>query len=749
MASGPLKRRATALFAVTLLSLSLLGSLILMSGAMQNSARFGALFSILLITNSVGLLAFIFLIGINVRRLAYQLRTRQPGARLTLRMLTFFVVLAVAPVTVLYGLSLDYLWRGIDSWFDARIDRALEDSLQLGREALDVRMRQLLGQTERMADELAQGSPERTRLSLDALRNPDSIVVASAWVPGPAQIDLMRDRSGAEELTLFSHDGELLASSSRITELLPHLPPDPVLAQVRQGQSYIGLDPIRHGDLAVRVAVPVNVSQGTQGRRILHALYPFSSRVNQLAASVEAAYAKYHELDYLREKLKLSFVMSLTLVLLFSIVTSVWAAFYSARRLAAPIRDLAEGTAAVAAGDYTTSLPVASNDEIGFLVRSFNDMTRRIAQARREVETQHEYLHNVLRQLSSGVVTLDNAAVVTTINDAALELLEIATADAEHHGLLDLCARHEHLAPLGEVLAPLIAERTPHWQSQVTMLGSDGRRELMCRGSTLDLAGSGGYVIVVEDVTAIIKGQRDAAWSEVARRLAHEIKNPLTPIQLAAERLRLKYLKKLPEGETEVLERLTNTIIQQVETMKTMVNSFSDYAKTPTVNKGAVDLNQLIGDTLELFRAAHADACIECRFDPALPPLSADGARLRQVFNNLVKNALEASPADQKAHIIVSTAKVHHAMAEHAEVRIEDHGGGVPDELIPNIFDPYVTNKPRGTGLGLAIVKKIVEEHNGVVTLRNRPSGGAVVVIRLPIDTDHAAGQRARVEGTA
>jgi len=750
MASGPLKRRATALAAVTLLSLSLLGSLILMSGAMQNSARFGALYSILLITNTIGLLAFVFLIGVNVRRLARQLRTRQPGARLTLRMLIFFVVLAVAPVTVLYGFSLDYLGRGIDSWFDARIDQALEDSLELGREALDVRMRQLLGQTERMAEELAQGSPERTRLSLDALRNPESIVVASAWVPGPAQIDVMRDRSGAEELTLFSNDGELLASSSRITELLPHLPPEPVLTQVRQGQSYIGLDPIRDGYLAVRVAVPVNVSQGSQGRRILHALYPFSSRVNELAASVEAAYAKYHELDYLREKLKQSFAMSLTLVLLFSIVTAVWAAFYSARRLAAPIRDLAEGTAAVAAGDYTTSLPVASNDEIGFLVRSFNDMTRRIAQARRDVETQHQYLDNVLRQLSSGVVTLDKEARVSTVNDAALQLLEITPTDAEHRSFVALCSHHEHLNPLGEVLSPLITERTPHWQSQVTMLGSDGRRELMCRGSTLDLSGDGGYVIVIEDVTAIIKGQRDAAWSEVARRLAHEIKNPLTPIQLAAERLRLKYLKKLPEGETEVLERLTNTIIQQVETMKTMVNTFSDYAKTPKVNKGAVTINALIADTVDLFRAAHADALIECHFDETLPPLSADATRLRQVFNNLIKNALEASPADQKAHIIVSTAKVHHAMAEHAEIRIADHGGGVPDELIPNIFDPYVTHKPRGTGLGLAIVKKIIEEHNGVVTLRNQPEGtGAVVVIRLPLDSSLAAGERTRVEDTA
>lgn len=748
MASGTLKRRVTALAAVALLSLALLGSLILMSGSIQNSTRFGALYSILLITNTAGLLAFIVLIGINVRRLASQLRRRRPGARLTLRMLLFFIVLAVAPVTVLYGFSLDFLRRGIDSWFDARIDTALEDALELGRESLDLRMRQLLMQTERMAEELAQGVSERTTLNLDALRNPDSIVVASAWVPGPSQLDTMRDRSRADELTLLSGDGEVLASSSRISDLVPHLPPEAVLTQARQGQSYIGLDPFRDGDLLVRVAVPVNVSQG---RRILHALYPFSARINLLAASVESAYAKYNELSYLREKLKLSFAMTLTLVLLFSILTAVWAAFYSARRLVAPIRDLAEGTAAVAAGDYTTSLPVASNDEVGFLVRSFNDMTRRIALARREVETQHQYLDSVLRQLTSGVITLDSASAITTINTAALQLLDLGEGDARGRPFIDLCDAHEHLAPLRQALALAFDERRVHWQEQVTLLGADGRRELMCRGSTLALASetAPGHVIVIEDITAIIQGQRDAAWSEVARRLAHEIKNPLTPIQLAAERLRLKYLPKFAPGEGDLLERLTHTIIQQVDTMKAMVNTFSDYAKAPTTTRTPIDVNRLVGAVIELFHAARPDAVIECRFDARLPTLTGDAPRLRQVINNLVKNALEASPEGTNAHIIVSTLTARHALNEQVEIRIEDHGDGIPEELVANIFDPYVTSKPRGTGLGLAIVRKIVEEHNGIVTLRNRPEGGAVAVIRLPIDKEHAAGEMARAEDTA
>ncbi|MGB1883779.1 MAG: ATP-binding protein [Gammaproteobacteria bacterium] len=739
MAADALKRRAVALGSVGLLTVSLLGSLILMSGAIQNSDKFGALFSILLLTNSIGLLAFVILIGINVRRLIQQLRARQHGARLTLRMLIIFVVLAVVPVLVLYGFSLDFLRRGIDSWFDVRIDDAMVASLDLGREALDVRMRQLLVLTERMGDELAQGPSQRATFSLDALRSPNSIVIGSRWVPGSAQLDVMRGRSGAEELLLLSADGKLLASSTDTGDLLPQLPPESVLIQVRQGSSYINLDPIRPGDLAVRVAVPV---VSGRDRRILQAIYPFSSRINELAGMVEASYAQYNELAYLRDKLKLSFAMTLTLVLLFSIVTAVWAAFYSARRMAAPIRDLAEGTAAVAAGDYTTNLPVASNDDIGFLVRSFNDMTIRVASARSEVETQREYLDRVLRQLSSGVITLSAEGELTTINDAAVQLLEISVAPSVGHQFLEVCGEHEHLSPFTEAISELMVSRAEQWQQQVTLLATDGRREVMCRGSSLNLSdeiSDGGYVLVLEDITAIIRGQRDAAWSEVARRLAHEIKNPLTPIQLAAERLRLKYLRKLGEEDGATLERLTNTIIQQVETMKGMVNTFSDYAKAPAMIKDRLDINEILAGIVELFAGTDQQAQIETHYAESLPPVSADPARIRQVFNNLIKNALEASPEGTNPHIIVSTKVANQALAEHVEIRIEDHGSGVADELLANIFEPYVTNKSRGTGLGLAIVKKIVEEHDGMVTIRNRPKGGAIACVRLPADLENTS----------
>ena len=394
----------------------------------------------------------------------------------------------------------------------------------------------------------------------------------------------------------------------------------------------------------------------------------------------------------------------------------------------------------MAEGNYATSLPVETNDEVGFLVRSFNDMTRRIAHAREEVETQHKYLDTLLRQLSSGVVSLDEHGAITTVNDAALKMLELNRHIEIGAQFTLLCAEQDHLAPLAQALAALIANKRDHWQEQITIFASDGRRDLMCRATALSGShhAAYGYVIVFENVTAIIQGQRDTAWSEVARRLAHEIKNPLTPIQLSAERLRQKYLHSLKADEAEPMQRLTSTIIQQVETMKAMVNTFSDYAKPPVLNRDPVDINGLMGGVVELFRSTTPMAELEMRFEVDLPTITADASRLRQVFNNLIKNALEASRSDTNAHIIVTTSRARYALADHVEIRVEDHGEGIAQEILESIFEPYVTNKARGTGLGLAIVKKIVEEHNGVVTLRNNDGKGALAVIRLPLDTEPA-----------
>ena len=469
-----------------------------------------------------------------------------------------------------------------------------------------------------------------------------------------------------------------------------------------------------------------------------------TERVNDLAQSVQSAFIQYEELSYLREQLKLGFVLILTMVLLFSMFSAVWAAFYSARRLAAPIRDLAEGTKSVAEGDYHTRLPVPGNDELGFLVASFNTMTRKIASARDaakrsqdEAETQHKYLEAVLERLSSGVLVLDAEKCLRTANISGGRILGIDISEIIGHSFSRICERYKHLEQLQNLFQSHIDQGESVWDQQVILFGASGRQVLMCRGTSVVPAREKAlvHIIVFDDITALLQGQRDAAWSEMARRLAHEIKNPLTPIQLAAERLRHKYLRSSPQDQAETLDRLTTTIIKQVETMKGMVNAFSDYARVPVMTPRDVDLNRLLEEVVDLYRELDSSVTITLNLTEDQSVISADPGRLRQVFNNVIKNAIDAGKQGEALILSVSTAYINQPAMDYMEIRITDSGSGVNEDIISTVFEPYVTTKQKGTGLGLAIVKKIVEEHGGLVWIRNNPDApGACVVIRLPMN---------------
>ncbi len=706
-----------------LLFACMLASLLILSEALQNPVQFDELYSGLLVFNILGLLTLVILIGLNIRGLIKQAKERVAGARLTVRMVTMFVILSVTPVLILYYFSLDFLYRGIDSWFDLRVERALEDSLELSRLGLENRMKELLRQSEKMAEEIS--------LTSDALI--------------PFEIDQFRGRSGADELTVMTRQGIIMGSSSTDPDnLVPDSPDETVLFQVLQGNSYIGMDTIRNAGLSFRVVVNVpNSGLGTEPR-ILQALYPVTERVNDLAQSVQSAFIQYEELSYLREQLKLGFVLILTMVLLFSMFSAVWAAFYSARRLAAPIRDLAEGTKSVAEGDYHTRLPVPGNDELGFLVASFNTMTRKIASARDaakrsqdEAETQHKYLEAVLERLSSGVLVLDAEKCLRTANISGGRILGIDISEIIGHSFSRICERYKHLEQLQNLFQSHIDQGESVWDQQVILFGASGRQVLMCRGTSVVPAREKAlvHIIVFDDITALLQGQRDAAWSEMARRLAHEIKNPLTPIQLAAERLRHKYLRSSPQDQAETLDRLTTTIIKQVETMKGMVNAFSDYARVPVMTPRDVDLNRLLEEVVDLYRELDSSVTITLNLTEDQSVISADPGRLRQVFNNVIKNAIDAGKQGEALILSVSTAYINQPAMDYMEIRITDSGSGVNEDIISTVFEPYVTTKQKGTGLGLAIVKKIVEEHGGLVWIRNNPDApGACVVIRLPMN---------------
>ncbi len=743
MVTRTLRRLSAGITPVITLFFLLLVSLYLMSSATKNSAQFGQLYSFLLVLNILELVVLVGLITISLQRLRRQYREGVVGSRLTVRLVTIFVILSVVPVSLVYYFSVDFLQRGIDSWFDVRTEKALTDSLELSRIALDGRMRDLLRQTELMARELEGVSPSQAIASMDALRH----------------------RSGASDLTLMTMHGQVIAFGSDDPTLIsPLQPSESILLGLRQGLTHVGLDPIRDTGLYVRVIVNVRSTTLSGAPQALQALFPVASNMSTLAEGVQTAYAKYQELGYLREPLKFSFTLTLSLVMLLSLLMAVWAALFSARRLTEPVRVLAIGTRAVAAGDYDQQLPsLPAHDELSFLVTSFNDMTKKIARARDEAQLSHQqaeqqraYLEAVLARLSSGVLTFDAQQILCTANLAANQIL--GNDITQHIGktLRQISDDYPPLRAFADALLPHLSGAPQEWREEIALFGSGGRQMLICRGAPLPHIESrrsvqhgqspepdtvntnSGYVTVFDDITALIQAQRDAAWGEVARRLAHEIKNPLTPIQLSAERLRYKYLDTIVaytgnKEDAHVLDRATRTIIQQVGAMKEMVNSFSDYARAPKLVLQPLNINMLIEDVLDLYRGHDSKIQLLTELDQQLPTIEADAGRFRQLLHNLFKNALDALRENAGCCIIITTRWVHGSDLNSIELTIRDNGPGIPADILGTLFEPGVTRKSKGSGLGLAIVKKIVEEHGGVVKAENNPGGGACVSLRLPL----------------
>lgn len=725
-----MKRLTTGIVPILALVVLLLASLKLMSDATENSTRFGELYSLLLLINALGLVTLGGLVGWNLVHLIGQVRARRAGAGLTVRMVTMFVILSVTPVLVVYYFSLQFLHRGIDSWFDVRIERALDDALELSRTALESRMRELLKQSQLLATDLSTVDTQRL----------------------PSALEDARRLSGAAELSVIGPNGRVIASSNiDPTAIVPATPNDAIMVQLRRSGNYIGLDPIGDAGLHVRVVVTLPEDVPTQEPRILQALFPVAERMSALADSVQSTYAKYRELAYLRNPMKISFTLTLSLVLLLSLLAAVWAAFFSARRMVAPLRDLVQGTRAVADGDYETQLPRSGKNEVGFLVESFNQMTRRLKNARDEtrrsqiqLEEQRAYLEAVLSRLSSGVITLDLQRRLVTVNHAAQQILGVDLQSSLGDGMEAVAESHLHLRPLADSIASHLGnaagdEDLAEWREQLILFGRSGRQVLMCSGAPLPVVDgrNHGHVLVFDDITALIEAQRNAAWSEVARRLAHEIRNPLTPIQLSAERLRHKFLRKMSEKDAEGLDRLTRTIVQQVAAMKEMVATFSDYARTPSMVAESIDVNELINDVVELYRGNETIQSLELHLSK-LPSVQADPDRLRQILHNLIKNAIEASDGTTSPSVTIETRYVRETSRSYIEIRVSDGGPGIRSDIVDKVFDPYVTTKPKGNGLGLAIVKRIVEEHGGVVWAENRKAGGASVVIQLPVAARNA-----------
>jgi nitrogen fixation/metabolism regulation signal transduction histidine kinase len=701
---------------ILLLFAGIMGSLYLMSSATQDSSQLGQLYSWLLLINSLGSFLLFGLVVANIYWLLRQLKQKAAGSLLTARMVFVFILLTLAPASIVFYYSMQFLQQNIDSWFDVRIDRAMDDALELGRSALDERMHALLQQTEQVAWHLENV--------------PESMVAIT--------LSDVYERSDEAELTVFTKKGQVIASSGPSSDrIVPDLPSEAVLLQLRHGKSYAALEPTAGSGMKIRALVLVD---GRDENYYFQTVFPVPQRLTELARTVESAYAHYKELNFLRSSLKASFALTLSLVLLLSLLAAIWAAFISIRRIVAPVRRLAAGVRAVAEGDYEKRLPVTSKDELGFLVESFNAMTAKLARARDEaqnsrleVERQRAYLETVLGNLSSGVMSFDGHLHLQTANHAAGAILHADIAALAGAPLPGLTEKHPHLRDLMEFVGEKLVREKP-WREEIHFNGPLGRQDLFCRGTPLFNAEGAwqGAVVVFDDVSALIQAQRRAAWGEVAQRLAHEIKNPLTPIQLSAERLKHKLTKSLDEAGAEVLDKSTRTIVQQVEAMKSMVNAFSEYAKPSVIHLQPVDLRRLIEEVVGLYPPSSGLA-FHLALQRNLPMVSADPVRLRQVLHNMIKNAQEATSSNTAASMNISARTVHDDGNPAVEIQLRDNGPGIPPDQAERIFDPYVTTKTKGTGLGLAIVKKIIEEHGGSIRLDPVPQEGAAFAIRLPL----------------
>ena len=753
-------------------SVALAGVLLaLLATASANTALFERHYPLLLWGNAAIALALALLTAELLRRIALRARRRVFGSRLMIRLALTFTAMAVMPGLLIYFVGVQFLGRSIESWFDVPVDRALESGVNLGRSAFEAIQADLVAKSRRMANELADQPVAQWQSSLDRIR----------------------DQLGVQEAVVLSSSGRLLISSGApYAQLAPDLPPSQILQQVRLTRLYAaveGLDLLGespspdsgqgstggvgpaapalpgavHGPLKVRVVQSILTSRPGEELRYLQLLQPVPLALAMNADAVAAGQREYQQLSLSRQGLKRIFNVTLTLTFLLTIFSSVAGAFLLSGWLTGPLTMLAAGTRAVAEGDYRPVKDYGGRDELGVLTQSFNLMTRQLEEARgqvanhqRDLEQAKARLERVLASLSAAVLAFDSDYRLTMSNLAADRVFGVVVSS----GLGQPIESLPGLAPLAEPIREAfeVARRRglDHWQRQF-VIGEPGAepsaqpgreagreaggeravgRTLLANGTTLPgavslLPGADGLLIVFDDVSELVSAQRTLAWNEVARRLAHEIKNPLTPIQLTAERLPRKLAGKLEPEDADFLRRGALTIVNQVEALARLVDDFRTYARLPTATVVPLDLNELVREVLLLYGGHDAeqetiqDGAIRVRL-AEIPRILADAAQLRQVLHNLIKNAQEATASVQGGAIEVTTTVTQIGGAA-VQLRVRDEGPGFPPGVLARAFEPYVTAKPKGTGLGLAIVRKMVDEQDARITLENRFDANGVI----------------------
>jgi nitrogen fixation/metabolism regulation signal transduction histidine kinase len=725
--------RLSLIFSVALAAILL----VILATATANTTLFQEHYPLLLwLTGIVAACLFVLVLEL-LRRLVNRYRRGLFGTRLMARMATVFVAMTVLPVALIFVVAVQFIGRSIESWFDVPVEQALESGLSLGRASLDSQMADLTQKARAMARELVD-TPQ------------------AAW---PQTLNRLRDQAGVQDSLIASGTGRIVtASGSQYLQLVPDLPPASALRQARITRLYANIDTgdaaatkdARDGRakehvLKLRVIVPIALEgQRTDDARFLQLVQPVPSALATHAEAVQQGYAGYKALSGIRGDLKKLYRITLSLIFLLTLFSAVAAAFVLAGWLIGPLSELAAATRSVAEGDFRPVKDYTTRGELGVLTRSFNVMTRQLQEARaqvdrnqRELEQANARLESVLSNLDAGVLVLDSDLKLTLANPGAERILAVDLSEHIDRPLAEIPRIGELAKDIRAAFNEQAAAGLASWQRQFSLHRDATRGErapdgsadqtILARGSLLPERRVG-YVIVFDDISQVISGQRAVAWAEVARRLAHEIKNPLTPIQLAAERMERKLHDRLSGADAEFLHKNSQTIINQVSALSIMVDEFRDYARLPAANLAPVNLNALIDDVLHLYSGTGRGVSMRVELAGDLPEILGDRTQLRQVVHNLVKNALEATEGRERPMIEVLTERLvmsDGALAVRALVR--DNGGGFSPAMLARAFEPYVTSKSKGTGLGLAIVKKILEEHGARIDVGNwtDPSDGA------------------------
>jgi nitrogen fixation/metabolism regulation signal transduction histidine kinase len=698
--------------------------------------NYQALFILNLVVATLLLLVIVWM----AVRLLGRLRKGKFGSRLLLKIAAIFAVVGFLPGLLIYGVSYQFVSRSIENWFDVKVEGALSAGLSLGRSTLDT-LANDLGQKTRAAALVLGDTPEAS-LGL--------------------QLERIREQLAADDVIVWSASGVALASAGESRFQLTPQRPEPTRWRQLRTQSVVtdieGLEEAEaSGAPNARVRAWATISSGIgllNESRVLQVTKAVPITLAKDALAVDAAYREYQERALGREGLRRMYIGTLTLSLFLAVFGAVLLAVLLGNQLARPLLLLAEGMRDVAAGDLSPKKALQGRDELEGLTRSFAEMTRQLAEAQaaldrsmEQVYTSRANLQTILDNLTAGVLVLDVQGVLRSSNPGATRILRLPLAAYEGRPLADVQGLGPLAAEVARAFKSFLSDRQEHsldhWQQSfelqpastfgAALLNTDSAQgqaplTLLARGAVLP---NEQRLVVFDDISEIVSAQRAQAWGEVARRLAHEIKNPLTPIQLSAERLAMKLDGKLADTDQALLTKSVKTIVDQVDAMKRLVNEFRDYARLPEAVLQPVDLNALVQDVIQLYGSENAAVPIQVTLDPACPPILGDAQQLRQIIHNLLQNAQDATEGQPEPQVQLTTRW----SAEHVRVRlsVRDNGPGFPEQILKRAFEPYVTTKSKGTGLGLAVVKKIADDHQARVDLKNLEQGGAQVSLSFQV----------------